>query len=254
MKFGRIKRQHGRVGGLDKILDRIVRDCPDVSRIVPGRIKVRRGKSPPSFKVQYPTGTGLKSVLPAPAPRRRCFLSARTRVRHTAGSSKRASPRRGKIVSDSGAIVAAVKILRGGGLVAFATETVYGLGRCDQSPSGQRIYEAKGRPPTNPLIVHVSDEAMAKRYAARLAGRGQGVGRRILAGAPDAGRSPGAAIAPQVSAGLDTIGIRSPNHALAQSLLRQFDGPIAAPSATGATGSVRPPQIMSARRWVMRSI
>src|SRR5258705_11445943 len=62
MKFGRIKRQHGRVGGLDKILDRIVRDCPHVTRIVPGRIKVRRGKTPASFKVQYPTEAGLKCL------------------------------------------------------------------------------------------------------------------------------------------------------------------------------------------------
>lgn len=60
MKFGRIKRQHGRVGGLDELLDRIVRGCPYVSRIVPGRIKVRRGRTPPSFKVQYPTPAGLK--------------------------------------------------------------------------------------------------------------------------------------------------------------------------------------------------
>jgi hypothetical protein len=60
MKFGRIKRKHGRVGGLDAILDRIVRDCPFVSRIVPGRIKVRRGKTPPGFKVQYLTPDGLK--------------------------------------------------------------------------------------------------------------------------------------------------------------------------------------------------
>ena len=60
MKFGRVKRKHGRVGGLDSILDRIVRDCPHVSRIVPGRIKVRHGKTPPSFKVQYPTLAGLK--------------------------------------------------------------------------------------------------------------------------------------------------------------------------------------------------
>jgi hypothetical protein len=60
MKFGRIKRQHGRIGGLDQLLDRIVRDCPFVSRIVPGRIKVRKGKTPASFKIQYPTGAGLK--------------------------------------------------------------------------------------------------------------------------------------------------------------------------------------------------
>ena len=61
MKFGRIKRQHGRIGGLDALLDRIVRDCPYVTRIVPGRIKVRRGKTPSSFKIQYPTNAGLKS-------------------------------------------------------------------------------------------------------------------------------------------------------------------------------------------------
>jgi hypothetical protein len=65
MKFGRIKRQHGRVGGLDAILNRIVRDCPHVSRIVPGRIKVRRGHTPPSFKVQYPTPAGLKCLFTA---------------------------------------------------------------------------------------------------------------------------------------------------------------------------------------------
>lgn len=45
---------------MDQILDRIVKQCPHVSRIVPGRIKVRRGKTPPSFKVQYPTPAGLK--------------------------------------------------------------------------------------------------------------------------------------------------------------------------------------------------
>jgi hypothetical protein len=62
MKFGRIKRQHGRVSGLDAILDRIVADCPFVSRIVPGRIKVRRGKGASGFKIQYPTGAGLKCI------------------------------------------------------------------------------------------------------------------------------------------------------------------------------------------------
>ena len=62
MKFGRIKRQHGRVGGLDEILNRIVRQCPHVTRIVPGRIKVRRGKTPPSFRIQYPTQAGLKCL------------------------------------------------------------------------------------------------------------------------------------------------------------------------------------------------
>jgi hypothetical protein len=74
MKFGRIKRQHGRVGGLDEILDRIVKNCPYVSRIVPGRIKVRRGKTPPSFKVQYPTGAGLKCLYTATGTVQEVFL------------------------------------------------------------------------------------------------------------------------------------------------------------------------------------
>jgi hypothetical protein len=60
VKFGRVKRQHGRVAGLDQILDRIIKECPYVSRIVPGRIKVRRGNLSGKFKLQYPTPAGLK--------------------------------------------------------------------------------------------------------------------------------------------------------------------------------------------------
>jgi hypothetical protein len=74
MKFGRIKRQHGRVGGLDEILDRIVKQCPHVTRIVPGRIKVRRGKTPPSFKVQYPTEAGLKCLYTGTGTVQEVFL------------------------------------------------------------------------------------------------------------------------------------------------------------------------------------
>ncbi len=74
MKFGRIKRQHGRINGLDKILDRIVKNCPHVSRIVPGRIKVRRGKTPPSFKVQYPTPAGIKCLYTATGTVQEVFL------------------------------------------------------------------------------------------------------------------------------------------------------------------------------------
>lgn len=74
MKFGRIKRKHGRVGGLDQILDRIVRDCPFVSRIVPGRIKVRRGHTPPCFRVQYPTPAGLKCLFNSTGTVQEVFL------------------------------------------------------------------------------------------------------------------------------------------------------------------------------------
>ncbi len=74
MKFGRIKRQHGRVGGLDPLLDRIIKTCPHVSRIVPGRIKVRRGKTPPSFKIQYPTAAGLKCLFTGTGTVQEVFL------------------------------------------------------------------------------------------------------------------------------------------------------------------------------------
>ena len=65
VKFGRIKRQHGRIDGLDEILDRIAKECPHVTRIVPGRIRQTRGNPPARFRVQYPTGrpaTGLKCL------------------------------------------------------------------------------------------------------------------------------------------------------------------------------------------------
>jgi hypothetical protein len=74
MKFGKIKRQHGRVGGLDAILNRIIDRCPHVTRIVPGRIKTRRGKTPPSFKVQYPTEAGIKCQYIGPGTVQEVFL------------------------------------------------------------------------------------------------------------------------------------------------------------------------------------
>ena len=74
MKFGRIKRQHGRILGLDQILNHIVANCPHVTRIVPGRIKVRRGKTPASFKVQYPTESGLKCLYTGTGTVQEVFL------------------------------------------------------------------------------------------------------------------------------------------------------------------------------------
>jgi hypothetical protein len=74
MKFGRIKRQHGRVGGLDEILNQIIKNCPHVTRIVPGRIKVRRGKTPPSFKIQYATESGLKCLYTGTGTVQEVFL------------------------------------------------------------------------------------------------------------------------------------------------------------------------------------
>lgn len=74
MKFGPVKRQHGRVGGLDEILDLIIRNCPHVTRIVPGRIKTRRGRSAANFKVQYPTSAGLKCLYTGTGTVQEVFL------------------------------------------------------------------------------------------------------------------------------------------------------------------------------------
>jgi hypothetical protein len=75
MKFGRIKRQHGRVGGLDGLLDHIVKNCPHVTRIIPGRINRRRGKTAAGqFKIQYPTDAGLKCLYTGTGTVQEVFL------------------------------------------------------------------------------------------------------------------------------------------------------------------------------------
>ena len=75
MKFGKIKKQHGRLKGLDDLLERIAEGCPLVSRIVPGRIKVRRGVGAPLLKLQYATPTGLKLLYLCSGSVQEVFLS-----------------------------------------------------------------------------------------------------------------------------------------------------------------------------------
>jgi L-threonylcarbamoyladenylate synthase len=122
--------------------------------------------------------------------------------------------------------------LRAGGLVAFPTETVYGLGAdATSSDAVLGIYETKGRPRFNPLIVHVADLGMAERLvelsplARRLAAFWPGPLTLVLPRRADAGLSD------LVTAGLDTVGIRIPDHPLALALIRATGRPLAAPSA-----------------------
>src|SRR5436305_14927180 len=130
----------------------------------------------------------------------------------------------------------AIEILRTGGLVAFPTETVYGLGADATNPAAVRkIFAAKGRPATNPLIVHVADEAVARKYAAiwpaaasRLAGKfWPGPLTLVVAKHPS--------IPSEATAGRQTVGLRAPDHPLALELLRGFAGAVAAPSANRST-------------------
>ena len=144
---------------------------------------------------------------------------------------------------DAEGIAEAARLLATGELVAFPTETVYGLGgdaRDDRAVA--RIYEAKGRPSFNPLIVHLPDLVAVERIAH------VGPKARMLAQAFWPGPltlvlplRDGAGISPLVTAGLETVAVRVPEHPLAQRLLRAFGGPLAAPSAN-PSGRVSPTQ------------
>ena len=126
----------------------------------------------------------------------------------------------------------AAEILRAGGLVAFPTETVYGLGAdATRSDAVLRIFEAKGRPADNPLIAHVADEAMARRYASQWPDSAEHLTRKFWPGPLTLVVPASSIIAKEVTAGGPTVGLRAPDHPIAQALLRAFDGPIAAPSA-----------------------
>jgi L-threonylcarbamoyladenylate synthase len=130
----------------------------------------------------------------------------------------------------------AVGVLRRGGLVAFPTETVYGLGADATNPAAvEKIFSVKGRPPTNPLIVHVADETTARRYAADWPDRAHRLARRFWPGPLTLVVGRGSQIAKQVGAGRDTVGLRVPDHPLALRMLEEFAGPVAAPSANRST-------------------
>lgn len=130
---------------------------------------------------------------------------------------------------DPRALSAAAKVLREGGLVAFPTETVYGLGADATSPEAvRRIYEAKGRPPDNPLIVHV---ASPDAVPGRLTSVGRRLAERFWPGPLSLVIARGPGIAPEVSCGLDTVAVRMPDHPVALGLIVHAGVPVAAPSA-----------------------
>lgn len=129
-------------------------------------------------------------------------------------------------------IAMAVEILRKGGLVAFPTETVYGLGAdAANAEAVRKIYLAKGRPPANPLIVHVSDAAAARQWAVAWPPAAQALAARFWPGPLTLVVRRGPGLSALVGAGRDTVGLRCPNHPMALELLTNFAGPIAAPSA-----------------------
>jgi len=138
----------------------------------------------------------------------------------------------GAATADDPAIAEAVRVLRGGGLVAFPTETVYGLGARALDPSAiARVFAAKGRPARHPLIAHVMDETGARAlaaawpYAASILARAFWPGPLTIV-VPRAPHVPGA-----IAGGADSVAVRAPAHPVARAILAALGEPLAAPSA-----------------------
>jgi L-threonylcarbamoyladenylate synthase len=130
-------------------------------------------------------------------------------------------------------IQAAVEVLRRGGLVAFPTETVYGLGADATDPAAvTRIFAVKGRPASHPLIVHLGEAAMVKEWAADVPDTAWALAEAHWPGPLTLVLRRSVEVVPdEVTGGLDTVGLRVPAQPLARELLRAFGGGLAAPSA-----------------------
>ena len=152
------------------------------------------------------------------------------------------------LTADPEGVTRAARILRAGGLVAFPTETVYGLGAdATNDRAVARVFEAKDRPRFNPLIVHVASAEAARRLvdwphaADRLAGAfWPGPLTLVLP------LKPGIGLSPLVTAGSASLALRVPDHPVARDLLRRFGGPVAAPSAN-PSGRISPTSAAHAR-------
>lgn len=130
------------------------------------------------------------------------------------------------------AIAEAAGLLRRGELVAFPTETVYGLGaNALDAGAVRRIFEAKGRPANDPLIVHLACAEWLPRVVAALPAAVEPLAARFWPGPLTLILPRASAVPPEVTAGLETVAVRVPAHPVALALLRTSDLPIAAPSA-----------------------
>jgi len=126
----------------------------------------------------------------------------------------------------------AVEALRDGEVVAFPTETVYGLGADAQNPEAVRkVFELKGRPATHPLIVHLDHPRLLERWALNVPPAAQALAERFWPGPLTLVLRRAPAVDLAITGGQDTVAVRVPGHPVAQQLLRAFGGGIAAPSA-----------------------
>ncbi len=148
--------------------------------------------------------------------------------------------RRGYRLGVSLSIDQAADRLRRGGLVAFPTETVYGLGaRAFDADAVARVFALKGRPADNPLIVHVAEETMARTVVAHWPDIASRIAQRFWPGPVTLVLRRAAHVPPVVTAGGDTVAVRAPDHPIALDLIRALGEPIVGPSAN-RSGEVSP--------------
>ncbi len=141
----------------------------------------------------------------------------------------------------------AAEILRAGGLVAFPTETVYGLGAdASNAAAVARLYAAKGRPAGHPVIVHFADAESAFAWAREVPPAARMLAARFWPGPLTLILKRSARAKDFVTGGQDSVGLRVPSHAMAQALLREFGGGVAAPSAN-EFGNVSPTEASHVR-------
>jgi len=135
-------------------------------------------------------------------------------------------------VTDPALIQEAVDVLRKGGLVAFPTETVYGLGAdADNDQALKAIFKVKGRPETHPLIVHLHQVDQLKDWARSVPAAALELGKRFWPGPLTLILKKATRVSDVVTGGQETVGLRVPDHGTALSLLRSFGSGVAAPSA-----------------------
>ncbi len=124
------------------------------------------------------------------------------------------------------------QIIRDGGLVAFPTETVYGLGGDALNPeSSRKIYEAKGRPSDNPLIIHIADMDALSGIAAQIPDEARKLAQAFWPGPLTMILHKTDAVPYETTGGLDTVAVRMPSHPIAMEFIRHSGGYVAAPSA-----------------------
>ena len=133
---------------------------------------------------------------------------------------------------DESVIRQAGEILKNGGLVAFPTETVYGLGGDGlNAESSEKIYAAKGRPSDNPLIIHIADMESLSRIVKEIPEKARKMAEKFWPGPLTMILKKSDAVPYETTGGLDSVAVRMPSHPVALALIRHGGGYIAAPSA-----------------------